>query len=69
MNAAELETMRQQVRSAQEAFARDVDRILLRMRGYTAGLTPAIGEISQWDALEALQADTMKAFARAMERR
>lgn len=63
-----LDTIRLELLESQWAFARDVDRIVARMHDYSAQLSPALAEMSHGDALQALQADTMKAFARCLER-
>lgn len=64
-----LDDIRRQVREAQEDFTRAVDGIVGEMQAFTASVTPAIGEISYGEALDALRKVTIAAIDRRGGRR
>jgi hypothetical protein len=67
--STDLAECRRLVREAQEDFAHDADRILAEMTVCIVTLSPALGEISPSDALEALREVAVKAIDRCLERR
>lgn len=67
--STDLETIRRQVREAQEDYARDVDQILAEMTAFAASVRLAIGELSYSEALDALRTVAVKAIDRCAERR
>jgi hypothetical protein len=67
--STDIAEIRRVQREAQEGFARDVDEVVEGMKDFAGALSPALGEISHGDALEALRRETIKAIDRCLMRR
>ena len=65
----DLDEIRRLQREAQHDFAHDVDQVIAGMREFASALSPAIGEISHGEALEALRRETITALDRCLMRR